>query len=434
YMTVSPKECLLFLSAQLPEVNASNHQDRSFMARTMDSGKTFQFISWITGDPVNQRSVTPSTVRISPTQLVSITRRKTRNPDTRKYINWLEASVSHNNGGSWMYLSKVADTDRGEENGNPPALVRLRDGRLVVAYGYRSTPLGMRAKISKDDGATWGKVITLREDAGRWDLGYPRMVQRPDGKLVTVYYYNTKQEPEPYIVATIWDPDSVEEKFVKGKLLYQTSMSSPDSVKNWRMEGPGKLEFKDGWMHMYSPDEKMHHVFWCPNSFPESFIAEWDAQNMETDAGLCIIFFAAKGEKGQDIFDPNLPVRTGIFSQYTLGKIVSYHISYYANTPGNPDRPHANLRKNNKFILVQKGKRGIPAKSRKIHKIRLIKDGSHIIMLIDDRKIIDWTDDGREYGPVRTDGKIGFRQMKWTHFKYRNLKIWALEKKKDNAD
>jgi hypothetical protein len=182
------------------------------MARTKDSGKTFQFVSWITGDPVNQRSVTPSTVRISPTQLVSITRRKTRNPDTRKYMNWLEASVTHNNGGSWMYLSKVADTDRGEENGNPPALVRLCDGRLVVAYGYRSTPLGMRAKISKDDGATWGEVITLRDDAGRWDLGYPRMVQRPDGKLVTVYYYNTVQEPEPYIVATIWDPDSVEEK------------------------------------------------------------------------------------------------------------------------------------------------------------------------------------------------------------------------------
>jgi hypothetical protein len=222
---------------------------------------------------------------------------------------------------------------------------------------------------------------------------------------------------------------AAQDKFVKGRLLYKTSMNCPNSVKNWRMEGPGKLEFKDGWMHMYSPNEKMHHVFWCPNSFPESFIAEWDAQNMETDAGLCIVFFAAKGEKGEDIFDPNLPERTGIFRQYTLGKIVSYHISYYANTPGNPDRPHANLRKNNKFILVQEGKRGIPAKSRKVHKVRLIKDGPHIVMFIDDRKIIDWTDDGKKYGPVHTDGKIGFRQMKWTHFRYRNLKVWALEKK-----
>lgn len=212
YIVVDRNECLLFLSARLPEVNGSNHSDRALMARTTDGGKTFKFVSWLTGDPIPARSVTPSTVRTSPARLLSITRRKIRNLDTRKYSNWLEASVSENNGRSWKYVCKVADTDRGEENGNPPALVRLRDGRLVVAYGYRSTPLGMRAKISKDGGLTWGKEITLRDDAGRWDLGYPRMVQRPDGKLVTVYYYNTKQEPEPYIAATIWDPDSVKEK------------------------------------------------------------------------------------------------------------------------------------------------------------------------------------------------------------------------------
>jgi len=209
YMVVGEKECLLFLSATLPEVNGSNHQDRAFMARTKDGGKTFQLVSWLTGDPVKIRSVMPSTVRTSPARLVTITRRKVRNLETRKYSNWLEASVSQDNGESWKYLCKVADTDRGEENGNPPALVRLRDGRLAVAYGYRSTPLGMRAKISKDGGVTWGDEIVLRDDGGRWDLGYPRMVQRADGKLVTIYYYNTPQEPEPYIAATIWDPNSI---------------------------------------------------------------------------------------------------------------------------------------------------------------------------------------------------------------------------------
>jgi len=77
----------------------------------------------------------------------------------------------------------------------------------------------------------------------------------------------------------------------------------------------------------------MHHVFWCPENFPDRFIAEWEAQNREPDAGLCIVFFAAKGEKGEDIFDPFLPKRDGTFKQYTQGKIISYHISYYANSP-----------------------------------------------------------------------------------------------------
>lgn len=220
---------------------------------------------------------------------------------------------------------------------------------------------------------------------------------------------------------------AVEGEFTKGELLYESTMSTAESLKGWKMEGPGKVEFRDGWMHIFSPEEKMHHVYWCPETFPDSFVAEWEAQNMETDAGLCIVFFAAKGENGEDIFDQRLPERNGTFKQYTRGKIVSYHISYYANAAHNPDRGHANLRKNNKFILVQEGKEGIPTKSRKIHKIRLVKSGPHIIMFVDDRKIIDWKDDGRTHGPALTSGKIGFRQMKWTHFRYRNFRVWALD-------
>jgi len=55
-------------------------------------------------------------------------------------------------------------------------------------------------------GATWGEELILRKDAGAWDLGYPRTVQRPDGRIVTIYYYNDAQEQDRYIGATIWDP------------------------------------------------------------------------------------------------------------------------------------------------------------------------------------------------------------------------------------
>lgn len=217
--------------------------------------------------------------------------------------------------------------------------------------------------------------------------------------------------------------------FPKGKLLYESALSSPQNVQGWRMEGPGEIEFQDGWMHMYSSGEKWHHVFWCPQDFPNRFIAEWEMQNMEPNAGLCIVFFAAKGIHGESIFDPKLPKRDGTFKQYTKGQINNYHISYYANNPKKPNRGNSHLRKNKGFVVVQRGKVGIPTKSTKIHKIRLIKDGAHIIMFVDQRKIIDWTDDGEKYGPVLKDGKIGFRQMRWTHFRYRKLKIWALHDK-----
>jgi len=120
-----------------------------------------------------------------------------------------------------------------------------------------------------------------------------------------------------------------------------------------------------------------------------------------------------------------MPKRTlGTFTDYTKGAMNDYHISYYANGRDNPNRETANLRKNKGFNLVQTGEIGIPVQSTAIHKMKLIKQQGKILMYIDDRKIIDWTDDGIKYGKFLEDGKIGFRQMQWTHFAYRNFKVW----------
>ena len=48
------------------------------------------------------------------------------------------------------------------------------------------------------------------------------------------------------------------ERLVKGKLLFESTMGTPESVKGWKMEGPGTADFSDGWLHMFSPEEKMH--------------------------------------------------------------------------------------------------------------------------------------------------------------------------------
>lgn len=215
--------------------------------------------------------------------------------------------------------------------------------------------------------------------------------------------------------------------YKKGSLIYSNLFNQLTELKEWKMEGPGIAEMKEGAMHMYSPNEEGHHVFWCPLDFPSSFIAEWDAQNIEDDAGLCIIFFSAKGLKGESIFDSSLPKRsTGIFTDYTKGAINCYHISYYANAKDDPHRDTSHLRKNKGFYLVQQGKAGIPINSKEWHHLKLIKNQQHIVMYVDDREIINWMDNGSLYGSVLTDGKIGFRQMKWTHFAYKNFSVWNL--------
>lgn len=212
----------------------------------------------------------------------------------------------------------------------------------------------------------------------------------------------------------------------RGKLIYENIFASEKNLADWIMEGPGKIEFVNNTMEMYSPNEEGHHVFWCPIDFPKDFIAEWDAKNFETDAGLCIIFFAAKGLKGQSIFDSSMPKRTtGLFTDYTKGAINCYHISYYANAKDDAHRETANLRKNKGFNLVLTGEKGISMESTSWNHMKLVKINNQITMYADDRKIIDWTDDGVKYGAVLNDGKIGFRQMKWTHFAYKNFKVWS---------
>ncbi|PHS03105.1 MAG: LuxR family transcriptional regulator [Blastopirellula sp.] len=213
----------------------------------------------------------------------------------------------------------------------------------------------------------------------------------------------------------------------QGKLLYQSAMDSKESVQGWVMEGPGTVEFADGWMSMKSPGEKMHHVFWCPEIFPESFVAQWEMQNQHLEAGLCIVFFAATGLKGEDVLDPSLPKRDGTFKQYNKGGLKNYHISYYANTPNKPNRKMSHLRKNPGANMVSEGMRGIEVTSSAVHQITLLKEGPRIRLYVDQRSIIDWTDDGTMNGEPRGAGKFALRQMQWTQFRYRNFKVWEVK-------
>ncbi len=213
----------------------------------------------------------------------------------------------------------------------------------------------------------------------------------------------------------------------KGKSLYRCAMDSQQSVADWSLEGPGKLAFQDGWMTMWSPGEEMHHVLWCPQNFPDRYIAQWTMQNLHPEAGLCIVFFSATGLNGEDVLDSSLPKRDGTFSQYNKGQLKNYHISYYANTPNRPDRAMARLRKNPGANIVQEGPRGILADSQAIHRATLVKDRSRILLFVDDRKIIDWTDDGKVITETYGGGKIALRQMQWTKFRYRDFQVWAID-------
>jgi hypothetical protein len=195
YIVNGKHDCLVFLTAPKNDTR----EGRPFCARTTDGGKSWNFVSWIADEPPGY-AIMPSTVRLSGKGLLSAIR--VRN----KKKSWIDAYLSPDDGEHWQLLSTPV-FDTGE--GNPAAMLRLTDGRVCITYGVRAAPFGMRARLSSDDGRTWGDEVILRGDGGGRDLGYPRSVQRPDGKVVTVYYFNHDHKETRYIVATIWDPAGV---------------------------------------------------------------------------------------------------------------------------------------------------------------------------------------------------------------------------------
>ncbi len=198
YLVDGRNDAMFFLTAAKPD----GLEGRVFCARTNDGCKSFEFVSWI-ADEIPGYEIMPSTVRLSPTHLVTTTR--VREPNLGP--SWIDAYASHDNGKSWKHISRPVP-DTGE--GNPPSMILLKDGRLCLTYGFRSAPFNMCARLSSDGGRTWGDEIILRSGGGGRDMGYPRTLQCANGNVVTVYYFwDQETGPERYIGATVWDPTKI---------------------------------------------------------------------------------------------------------------------------------------------------------------------------------------------------------------------------------
>ena len=199
YIINGKSDCMFFAAVE----DTDKREGVPLLARTTDGGKNIDFVSWIGPDHYEESwAIMPAAVRCSKEKLVVVLRQK------KEGVGSLPVYESTDNGNTFQYLSNAAVT--GIHNGNPPSnLIRLDDGSLCASYCYRSEPMGLRAVISRDEGKSWGEPAVLREDAREWDMGYPRMVKRPDGKLFAAYYYTTEKIKHQHIAGTIFDPERV---------------------------------------------------------------------------------------------------------------------------------------------------------------------------------------------------------------------------------
>jgi hypothetical protein len=201
YLVTGPDSCLIFMAGRKTGIQHASRLDKPFVVETTDGGATFRFVSWIVPWTDQHRAVMPSAVRTQDGKLVVALRRQ--NPRDDSQPCWIDAYVSADNGLTWSFLSKVGET--GLQNGNPPGLAVLRDGRLACAYGNRTTRR-MLARLSSDGGATWGEEIVIRDNPLGYDIGYPQLIQNAVGELVALYYFASEERLHSYIEAAIWTP------------------------------------------------------------------------------------------------------------------------------------------------------------------------------------------------------------------------------------
>ena len=88
--------------------------------------------------------------------------------------------------------------------GHPHYALRLPDSRVLLIYGYRHTPFGIRARVldAECTNANAASEIILREDGGNGDLGYPWATLLSEDRALVVYYFN-KGDGTRHIAGTI---------------------------------------------------------------------------------------------------------------------------------------------------------------------------------------------------------------------------------------
>jgi hypothetical protein len=97
--------------------------------------------------------------------------------------------------------------------GHPHFALRLPDEQVLLVYGYRHAPFGIRARVLNAECTDFKTApeIVLRDDGGGFDIGYPWATMIGNDKALIVYYFNEKDGAR-YIGGTLLDVSAATKK------------------------------------------------------------------------------------------------------------------------------------------------------------------------------------------------------------------------------
>ena len=219
----------------------------------------------------------------------------------------------------------------------------------------------------------------------------------------------------------------------EGTLIYANPLRCPADLQDFRLEGRAVMTFPEGRLRLENAEsavlgQKANYVLWCGQAFPADFRLELTFRPLR-EPGLAMLFFAAAGREGQDLFDPALAPRTGEYGQYHHGDINAFHLSFFRRKEPDERRFHTcNLRKSYGFYLVAQGADPIPdvADATEPYALCLTRQGPEVRFAVNGLEVLYFRDDGKTWGPLLGGGRIGLRQLAPMAGEYADLRVFAL--------
>ena len=218
-----------------------------------------------------------------------------------------------------------------------------------------------------------------------------------------------------------------------GSLIYENSLSGPEHVKDFILEGKAGISFPERHLRLENAEsallgQKANYVYWCPEVFPADFMLEISFRPLR-EPGLAMLFFSASGSEGRGLFDPSLAPRTGEYVQYHHGDINAFHVSFFRRKEPDERSFHTcNLRKSYGLHMAAQGADPIPdaADADRFYRLSLLKSGADVAFAIDGLEVLRFHDDGSTFGPLLGGGCIGLRQLAPMIGEYADLRVYRL--------
>jgi hypothetical protein len=156
------------------------NKNGTFLLASKNRGQNWEIYSQITTDLLE-----PCVIKTPNNKLLAVMR-------TKRKGKWAEATVvSRLIDDQWT--EPVAVTNPMQ---HPASLLVLSDNRILLTYADRNFQnQRILLKLSNDNGLTWSKEQQIGESFVNCDFGYPSTVEIEQGKLLTVFYVNSIENP-----------------------------------------------------------------------------------------------------------------------------------------------------------------------------------------------------------------------------------------------